>query len=431
MREERGQPVIDPGDLGAEVTRFRAQIDRLRSDHPGSLQSEELFAELETAHEELLVAEEELRTQQEELERLVRLHRTERWLRDRVVAMLPVAVLVSDGSGVIQTANAAAASLFARTVDDITGKPVFTLVDPTDRAGLRRLLGRSVSAGSDFRALVRCSPRAQEPLRVEVTATVLQRSQPSATRVNWVCLPAEARPGWLSADEGLLGECLVDLAQRGLATTDVPTLVQQAARMCHRAFPVQTWTSISMGSPSEPQLLASDSSHAQEADGAQLMVGAGPMLDAWRTGATVSAADLHGDGRWPQLARQLGPTPVVSAVALPLVADQERLGVLSLYSDDAALAGARLVRDAELLATTLAAVLQEADAKAGLARVADQLREAMRSRAGIEQAKGIVMAARHCTPDEAFTILAEMSSAAGIKLRDLARSIVEQQRHED
>jgi hypothetical protein len=344
--------------------------------------------------------------------------------------MLPVAAIVSDGRGVIQTANAAAASLFGRTVGDIAGKPVFTLVDPADRAGLRRLLGRSVSAGSEFRALVRCPSRTQDPVRVEITATVLRQPHTAETRVNWVCLPAEARPGWLSAEEALVAECLVDIAQRGLATTDVPTLVQQVVRLCHRAFPVQTWASIAMGSPSEPKLLASDSSNAQEADGAQLMVGAGPVLDAWHTGGTVSTADLRTDERWPRLARQLGANPVVAAVAVPVVAEEERLGVLSLYSDDAALAGPRLIRDAELLATTLGAVLQEADTKAGLARVAEQLREAMRSRASIEQAKGVVMAARHCTPDEAFTILAEMSSAAGIKLRDLARSIVEKQHGE-
>ena len=40
---------------------------------------------------------------------------------------------------------------------------------------------------------------------------------------------------------------------------------------------------------------------------------------------------------------------------------------------------------------------------------AEQLREAMRSRAVIEQAKGVLMARRRCSPDEAFDLLREVS----------------------
>ena len=56
-----------------------------------------------------------------------------------------------------------------------------------------------------------------------------------------------------------------------------------------------------------------------------------------------------------------------------------------------------------------------------------QLRYALTSRATIEQAKGIVMAERHCTPQEAFDVLVRLSQDSNVPLRDVARALVYQQ----
>ena len=48
----------------------------------------------------------------------------------------------------------------------------------------------------------------------------------------------------------------------------------------------------------------------------------------------------------------------------------------------------------------------------------------MRSRAVIEQAKGILMAVHRCDPDEAFRHLVRMSQSANRKLRDVAEETV-------
>jgi AmiR/NasT family two-component response regulator len=56
---------------------------------------------------------------------------------------------------------------------------------------------------------------------------------------------------------------------------------------------------------------------------------------------------------------------------------------------------------------------------------AEQLREAMRSRAVIEQAKGVLMAQRGCSTEEAFALLREMSQTTNTKLRTVAQAIVD------
>ena len=52
------------------------------------------------------------------------------------------------------------------------------------------------------------------------------------------------------------------------------------------------------------------------------------------------------------------------------------------------------------------------------------LRRALTSRATIDQAKGIVMAKRRCTPDQAFKILAKLSQDTNVKLADVAAALV-------
>ncbi|GGC55195.1 ANTAR domain-containing protein [Hoyosella rhizosphaerae] len=61
-----------------------------------------------------------------------------------------------------------------------------------------------------------------------------------------------------------------------------------------------------------------------------------------------------------------------------------------------------------------------------LAQENNQLREAQASRAVIEQAKGILMGQHHCSPDEAFQILRQMSQATNEKLRDVAAALVKE-----
>jgi hypothetical protein len=61
-----------------------------------------------------------------------------------------------------------------------------------------------------------------------------------------------------------------------------------------------------------------------------------------------------------------------------------------------------------------------------LAREADQLREALTSRATIDQAKGIVMAQRGCTVDEAWTWLVKLSNETNVRVADVAAALVYQ-----
>lgn len=59
----------------------------------------------------------------------------------------------------------------------------------------------------------------------------------------------------------------------------------------------------------------------------------------------------------------------------------------------------------------------------------DGLRAAMATRATIEQAKGVLMGLRGCSPEEAFQDLVRLSQSAQRKLHDVASLVVAEARH--
>ncbi|GAA3736386.1 ANTAR domain-containing protein [Streptomyces tremellae] len=61
----------------------------------------------------------------------------------------------------------------------------------------------------------------------------------------------------------------------------------------------------------------------------------------------------------------------------------------------------------------------------GLRREVDGLRHALETHPVIDMARGVVMAAGRCTPDEAWRVLVEVSQHTNIKLRDIAQSLVD------
>jgi hypothetical protein len=191
--------------------------------------------------------------------------------------------------------------------------------------------------------------------------------------------------------------------------------------------------SVVIGPPAEPELVASSSPRAQTADGAQLNAGSGPTFDAFATGRPVHSADAQADPRWPRLRRPGGGAagpPMRCCLAVPLrgrssgTPRPRPIGVLTFYGDDAAALGAAALGTAEQFAARAEGLAADGDRIAELERTAEQLTEALRSRAVIDQAKGVIMHARSCGADEAFHLLTRASNSSGRKVRDLAQEIV-------
>jgi PAS domain S-box-containing protein len=406
------------------VAELQARLEELRRT-AGTTTEEPLVAELDTAHEELKVADEEIRVQQEELDRLVNHQQAAERVHDRFLSLLPAALLVTDHAGAIRFANAAAAVMLAVRLDRLVGKPVFAFVDPTDRADLRRLLS-AVCDGSQptVRRLVTLTGR-RGAVPVEVALSMTTHRYRVKPEVTWVLLGEDGafvdRAGDALAP---LAGTVLRITQLPIVTTDVAELLQKVAPLCQQAFSVPVAASVCLGMPGSPEALATDSRLAQQADGAQILVGTGPCQLAYQSQGVVASNDPAVDPRWPQLHERFEALGLGSVIAVPVRIADAVAGCLNVYSQHPSLVTDANVAAAELLAGAIAAVLHESEAKRELALVAEQMRVALQSRATIDQAKGILMAQHGYDADAAFRELVGLSNRLNTKVRDVAAALV-------
>ncbi len=105
--------------------------------------------------------------------------------------------------------------------------------------------------------------------------------------------------------------------------------------------------------------------------------------------------------------------------------DQNLIAALAVYRDVLAGGDLRTAR-ARGRVDAVSSFLAVLDGYTKLGAEVTQLRQALRTRPTIEQAKGIVMADRRCTPDEAFAVLKKLSMDTNVPLADVAAAIVYQ-----
>jgi GAF domain-containing protein len=163
---------------------------------------------------------------------------------------------------------------------------------------------------------------------------------------------------------------------------------------------------------------------AVDLDERQYEIGFGPCLDAAMTGQTIMVDNDSEDTTYREFARVAARAGVhhVLSVGMPLA--QRSVGGLNLYSKSERGFPPELIEHAEVFAGYAAVAVNNVTSYAEATGEASNLRRAMESRATIEQAKGIVMAHNHCSPDEAFDMIRRVSQHRNIKLRELAQDIV-------
>ncbi len=133
------------------------------------------------------------------------------------------------------------------------------------------------------------------------------------------------------------------------------------------------------------------------------------------------------DERWQHFADTAAHLGVQSSLSLHIPTDTAEVAAsLNLYSREQLELSNHQIRLAATYAEQLAATLQSVDAYKSTAKLAQDMAQAMTSRAVIEQAKGILMADEHITADEAFNRLTTLSQHTNTKLRDLAQRLVDE-----
>jgi GAF domain-containing protein len=210
-----------------------------------------------------------------------------------------------------------------------------------------------------------------------------------------------------------------------LTNESLETMLGHVADIAVRAIPACDAAGVTVFERDQLTTAAASGLLVQRVDDHQYSTDEGPCLESLRTGETRRSASLEAETRWPEFRPAAVGEGVVSCLALPLViGNHGTAGVLNLYSQNRPFE----IADEEIgrrFAAPASVAVANARAYAKAQAVIEQLEEALQSRDVIGQAKGIIQARTHCGPDEAFERLRDISQHRNIKLRDLAKTLVE------
>jgi len=223
------------------------------------------------------------------------------------------------------------------------------------------------------------------------------------------------------SDEAL--RAMTTLTGVALGHGDLEETHREICRIATRAVPGAEGASITTFPQGRPVALASDD-WAQGLDELQFEEHEGPCLDAHRTGNAFRIRDLKAEPRWPSYVPRAVEQGALSIMSLPMAAEGNLIGALNLYSREPEAFDAEAASIGEIVAAHAGLASQVSAAFFGHRDLADQMSEAMSSRAVIEQAKGILMAVHRCDAEEAFAHLVRMSQTSNRKLRDVAEETV-------
>jgi GAF domain-containing protein len=210
-----------------------------------------------------------------------------------------------------------------------------------------------------------------------------------------------------------------------LVAEDLTDALSRVSRVASHTMTCCDYASVTLWRDGRPATVGSSDDRAVRIDELQYTEAEGPCLDAVREGSLFRVRDLADEPRWPSYTPRAAAAGARSSVSLPLSAHGQTVGALNLYSERPDGFSAADVALGELLAAHAGVAVHGATLYFASRDLADQLNEAMASRAVIEQAKGILMAREGITAEDAFDVLRKQSQHGNRKLRNLATELVE------
>ena len=183
----------------SDIERFAASVDVPRESNTAHYEggmrhtSDQRHEELMSAFEELSVAEEELRSQQETLVETSSLLEIQRNRYHTLFELAPDPYVVTDGSGIIEEANAAASKLLGLSGAQLLGKSLVTFVDGRSRSEFQTHLNALGYGTRVDKWMIETRVRDGAAVTVEATVSTLERRADGMSSLCWLLRDISAR----------------------------------------------------------------------------------------------------------------------------------------------------------------------------------------------------------------------------------------------
>jgi GAF domain-containing protein len=222
-----------------------------------------------------------------------------------------------------------------------------------------------------------------------------------------------------------LNEAFAEIGRIDFADNDLETVLTRVSELAKRTIPGASEVSVSLVRDNRATTAAFTGDLALHLDEKQYEKGQGPCLAAAVAGDTMIIDDMAAETRWPEYTPRAVEHGVHSSLSVGLPIQQAVTGCLNVYATSRSAFDAAGIEVAKTFASYAAVALANAHLYATTAALAEQMQQAMASRAVIEQAKGILVAQTRCSPEQAFDLLIRQSQHSNRKLRDIAQTIVD------
>jgi hypothetical protein len=259
---------------------------------------------------------------------------------------------------------------------------------------------------------------------------VMQEDDWSRDKATFVAEPPDAPHPAGDQEHSPLASQFAVLTRTLLNTDTVASALELVAHTTLAVFPEADLVSVTLRSPDgRLHTPVTTDPVGDELDDLQYEYGEGPCFDAARKEglAYTHSGDLANSRDWPVFgpaATDRGFLSVLSTALVPDVMPPRLSGALNIYSRKPGRFGDEMSRDRALLLATHASLALAHTEAVRLSQLREaQLREAMKTRDVIGQAKGILMNRRGIDADEAFDLLRRTSQDLNVKLAELAHTL--------
>jgi GAF domain-containing protein len=215
-----------------------------------------------------------------------------------------------------------------------------------------------------------------------------------------------------------------ELARVVLSDHSVESIMTKISELAKRVIPGASEVSVTLVRADNAVTVASTGELAVDLDERQYERDFGPCLAACEANEVVHVPDMATETRFADYARTATARGARSSLTMPMPVQTPVTAALNIYSRDVDAFDADAVEIGRTLASYAGVALANMTLHESTQQLAQQMETAMRSRAVIEQAKGIVMARDCCTPEAAFQWLIDVSQHTNQKLRAVAEALV-------
>jgi GAF domain-containing protein len=202
-------------------------------------------------------------------------------------------------------------------------------------------------------------------------------------------------------------------------------VLERVSALAKASIPGVAEVSVTLVTDGVPGTAAYTGELALALDEAQYDAGYGPCLSAAAKETVYLIEQMSQETRWPEFTADALMHGARSSLSIGIPLHKPVNGAVNFYANEPGVFDDAAVELAKTFAGYAAVALANASLYETTAALARQMSEAMASRAVIEQAKGILVAQKQISPEEAFEVLTRASQAANRKLRDIAQAMVD------